>query len=62
MTPIRCRPKRRPGHNLLLRLSRHREEVLRFLHDEKVPFTNNDAECDLRTQGRGSYCAPGALR
>ena len=45
---IRGRPKQRPGHNLLLRLSNHREEVLRFLHNAKVPFTNNDAERDLR--------------
>jgi transposase len=45
---LRGRPKQRPGHNLLLRLSNHREEVLRFLHDARVPFTNNDAERDLR--------------
>lgn len=45
---IRGRPKLRPGHNLLLRLKHHREEVLRFLHDPQVPFTNNDAERDLR--------------
>lgn len=45
---IRGRPKQRPGHNLLLRLSNHRGEVLRFLHDPRVPFTNNDAERDLR--------------
>ncbi|MCW8469807.1 GIY-YIG nuclease family protein [Fluoribacter gormanii] len=30
---LRGRPKQRPGHNLLRRLSNHREEVLRFLHD-----------------------------
>jgi transposase len=45
---IRGRPKQRHGHNLLLRLDNHREEVLRFLHDPRVPFTNNDAERDLR--------------
>lgn len=45
---IRGRPKLRHGHNLLLRLKHHREEVLRFLHNPQVPFTNNDAERDLR--------------
>ncbi|KTD00420.1 hypothetical protein [Fluoribacter gormanii] len=30
---LRGRPKQRPGHNLLRRLSNHLEEVLRFLHD-----------------------------
>ena len=40
--------KRRTGHNLLLRLKNYREDVLRFLHDPLVPFTNNDAERDLR--------------
>jgi len=45
---IRGRPKLRHGHNLLLRLKHHREEVLRFLHNPKVPFTNNEAERDLR--------------
>ena len=44
----RGRPKRRPGHNLLLRLKNYDEDVLRFLHDPKVPFTNNEAERDLR--------------
>lgn len=33
--------KRYPGHNLLLRLQKFREDVLRFLHDFAVPFTNN---------------------
>jgi transposase len=46
---------RRPGKkqgskaaNLLLRLEEHRDEVLRFLHDFAVPFTNNEIEGDLR--------------
>ena len=34
--------------NLLLRLEEHRDEVLRFLHDFAVPFTNNEIEGDLR--------------
>jgi transposase len=34
--------------NLLLRLEEHREEVLRFLHDFRAPFTNNQIEGDLR--------------
>jgi transposase len=44
----RGRIRRRPGHNLLLRLREHREDTLRFLHDPTVPFTNNQAERDLR--------------
>jgi transposase len=45
----RCgRPKRRPGHNLLIRLHRYKDAVLRFLVDFSVPFTNNLAEQDLR--------------
>ncbi len=44
----RGRKKRRPGHNLALRLRDRRESVLRFLRDERVPFTNNQAEQDLR--------------
>ena len=44
----RGRPKRRTGHNLLLRLSTRKEDVLRFLSDPDVPFTNNQAEQDGR--------------
>lgn len=44
----RGRLKRRIGHNLLLRLQNHRQDVLRFLHDPLTPFTNNEAERDLR--------------
>lgn len=40
----RGRPRRRTGHNLLLRLSIRRDDVLRFLTDPRVPFTNNLAE------------------
>lgn len=44
----RGRIKHRIGHNLLLRFKNHKEEVLRFLVDTSVPFTNNTAEQDLR--------------
>jgi transposase len=44
----RGRPPRRVGHNLLLRLSTRRADVLRFLTDPTVPFTNNLAERDGR--------------
>ena len=44
----RGRKKRRPGHNLLLRLQKYKNDVLRFLSDYHVPFTNNQAERDIR--------------
>ena len=44
----RGRPKRRTGHNLLLRLRERKSDVLRFLADPAVPFTNNLAERDGR--------------
>ncbi len=44
----RGKTPRRVGHNLLLRLDRRRGDVLRFLHDPNVPFTNNQAESDAR--------------
>jgi len=44
----RGRQLRRTGHNLLLRLSTRKEDVLRFLSDPDVPFTNNQAEQDGR--------------
>ena len=40
----RGRPPRRIGHNLLLRFSSRKQDVLRFLTDPRVPFTNNLAE------------------
>jgi transposase len=42
------RKPRRIGHNLLLRLHTRRQDVLRFLSDPTVPFTNNLAERDGR--------------
>lgn len=44
----RGRKKRRTGHNLLLRFRNHKNDVLRFLSDPNIPFTNNQAERDLR--------------
>ena len=44
----RGRPPRRTGHNLLLRLETRKDDVLRFLTDPAVPFTNNEAERDGR--------------
>ena len=44
----RGRPPRRVGHNLLLRLSIRKTDVLRFLTDPLVPFSNNLAERDGR--------------
>jgi transposase len=47
--PRAARPVRRsPATNLLTRLDRHRDEVLRSLDDTRVPFDNNQAERDLR--------------
>jgi transposase len=44
----RGRAPRRVGHNLLLRLSTRKPDVLRFLSNPAVPFTNNLAERDGR--------------
>lgn len=44
----RGRPKSTPGRNLLRRLREHEEAVLAFALVEGVPFTNNQAERDLR--------------
>lgn len=44
----RGRPPRRAGHNLLLRFSSRKPDVLRFLTDPRVPFTNNLVERDGR--------------
>ena len=47
-TGKRGRKKSRIGHNLALRLRKHKEGCLRFLTDPRTPFTNNEAERDLR--------------
>jgi len=44
----RGRKKQHPARNLHQRLTQHRTEVLRFLHEPKVPFDNNASERDLR--------------
>jgi transposase len=45
---LRGRPPRRVGHNLLLRLSGRKSDVLRFLNDPSVPFADNLAGQDRR--------------
>lgn len=44
----RGRIKQTKPANLVHRLERHEDNVLAFLHDSRVPFTNNQAERDLR--------------
>ena len=44
----RGRAPKRVGHNLLERLRDHKAAVLRFVFDFAVPFTNNQAEQDIR--------------
>lgn len=50
--PARVHPKgklkRTKGRNLLERLRQHQAAVLRFAHEADVPFTNNQAERDIR--------------
>ena len=51
--------KQTPTRNLLVRLRDRDEQVLRFARDLSVPFTNNQAERDLRpakTQLKISGC------
>jgi transposase len=44
----RGRPKSTPGRNLLRRLTAHEDAILAFALVAGVPFTNNQAERDLR--------------
>jgi len=63
----RGRKPRRTGHNLLLRLANRKQDVLRFLNDPNVPFTNNHAERDGRMMkvkqkiSGGFRCLDGAI-
>ena len=45
---LRGRQAKRHGHNLAIRLRDFKADVLRFLYDFDVPFTNNLAEQDIR--------------
>jgi transposase len=47
-SPKRKRPALSPQRRLVNRLRRRREEILRFMTDLAVPFTNNGSERDLR--------------
>jgi transposase len=44
----RGKPKQTKGRNLFDRLTKHHEAVLAFAVHQKVPFTNNQAERDVR--------------
>ena len=48
MTKKNHYPKGTKGWNLLICLKKHQKAVLAFAFNEEVPFTNNQAERDLR--------------
>lgn len=45
---VRGKPKNSKAHNLLQRLKTTKDQVLLFLHDPDMPYTNNLAERDIR--------------
>lgn len=53
LPPVRRKNKRGrtakpPVNNLIERFQKHRDDILRFIGDKTVPFTNNQGERDLR--------------
>jgi len=48
LKPARGCTKQRVGYNLLLRLKNYRADVLRFITVADIPFSNNQAEQDIR--------------
>jgi transposase len=57
----RGKSRRSKGRNLLERLIKHKDLVLAFAREEKVPFTNNQAERDIRPV-KGKLKVAGCLR
>jgi len=45
---LRGKPKQAKGRNLLDRLTKHQNAVMAFAFHQQVPFTNNQAEMDIR--------------
>ena len=44
----RGRPKKTKSRNLLERMDKYRDEILAFIWDPEIPFSNNQAERDIR--------------
>ena len=44
----RGRKKKTKSRNLLERMDRHRDKILAFIFDSEIPFSNNQAEQDIR--------------
>ena len=44
----RGKTKKTKARNLVERFEKHKDAILRFVHDFKVPFDNNLAERDIR--------------